>query len=126
MLNIFLIIAFFRFMNCCTYYGLTMNAGSLGSNLYLSIILSGIVELPAYVLTLFLIESRYAKLLHLFKQRAPGMFNFGGLCLYDLLLFRLGRRLSIVYVMMLGGFVCAIMLMIPPGKRPFKVQCSLI
>ena len=45
-------------MNCCTYYGLTMGAGNLGNNMYSTVALSGLVELPAYVTTLYLIESR--------------------------------------------------------------------
>ena len=36
-----------RFTNCAVYYGLSLNAGSLGGGRYLSLGLSGMVELPA-------------------------------------------------------------------------------
>lgn len=38
------------------YYGLSLGVGSLGPNLYLTSLLSGLVELPAYILTNALIE----------------------------------------------------------------------
>ncbi|XP_013923606.1 PREDICTED: solute carrier family 22 member 15-like [Thamnophis sirtalis] len=38
------------------YYGLTLNAGELGGNLYLNVALSGLVEVPAFPLCMFFIE----------------------------------------------------------------------
>ena len=35
-----------RFTNSVVYYGLSMSAGSLGGGRYLSVVLSGLVELP--------------------------------------------------------------------------------
>lgn len=43
-------------MNSGVYYGLTMSSGSLGASRYMSMALSGFVEIPAYVSTLFLVE----------------------------------------------------------------------
>ena len=35
-----------RFSNCIVYYGLSLGASSLGGGRYLSLVLSGLVELP--------------------------------------------------------------------------------
>ena len=40
------LITVFRFTNCVVYYGLSMSAGSLGGGRYLSLVFSGLVELP--------------------------------------------------------------------------------
>ncbi|KAJ7324290.1 hypothetical protein JRQ81_017310 [Phrynocephalus forsythii] len=42
------------------YYGLTLNAGELGGNLYLNVALSGLVEVPAFPLCMFFIEKPWS------------------------------------------------------------------
>jgi len=44
------------FVNSASYYGLTLAAGSAGGGLYTTTALSGAVEIPAYVLTNFLLS----------------------------------------------------------------------
>ena len=44
-------------MNSAVYYGLTMSSGNLGSNIYISVFLSGLVEIPAYI-AVFLLTDR--------------------------------------------------------------------
>lgn len=44
------------FVNSAVYYGLTLASDKLGSNIYISTMLSGIVELPAYLITALLID----------------------------------------------------------------------
>ncbi|XP_033741880.1 organic cation transporter protein-like [Pecten maximus] len=39
-----------------SYYGLSLNAGNLGGNLYLNMMLSGLVEIPAYTMALLLVD----------------------------------------------------------------------
>lgn len=45
-----------RFVNAMVYYGLTMRAGSLGGDKYVSIALAGLIEIPADLLTLYLMD----------------------------------------------------------------------
>ena len=45
-----------RFVNSVVYYALTLSSPSFGSNIYMSTFLSGLVELPAYVLTGLVID----------------------------------------------------------------------
>ena len=48
----------FRFTNCSVYYGLSMNAGSLGGGRYISLVLSGVVELPGLYVS-YQLQNRY-------------------------------------------------------------------
>jgi OCT family organic cation transporter-like MFS transporter 4/5 len=41
-----------------SYYGLSLNAGSLGGDFYLNTFLNGAVEIPADLLGLFMMEVR--------------------------------------------------------------------
>jgi len=43
-------------VNCAVYYGLTMGAGNLGGGMYVSVALSGFVEIPAYVFGIYIIN----------------------------------------------------------------------
>ena len=45
-----------RFTNCLVYYGLSMSAGSLGGGRYISVALSGLVELPGLYISYLLLE----------------------------------------------------------------------
>lgn len=47
---------YFRFVASGAYYGLTMSAGDLGSNAYISVTLSALVELPAYCGSLLFVD----------------------------------------------------------------------
>jgi len=46
----------FRITNCMVYYGLSLNAGNLGGDRYISFSLSGLIEIPSAVLMYFLIN----------------------------------------------------------------------
>ena len=48
----------------CVYYGLTLGVGNLGADLYMSVAMSALVEIPAYLLAYFLIE----RLVFIIKQ----------------------------------------------------------
>lgn len=43
----------FRFANSITYYGLSWNTSNLGGNDYLNFVVSGAVEIPAYLFLIF-------------------------------------------------------------------------
>ena len=45
-----------RFTNCVVYYGLAMSAGSLGGNRYISFSLTGLMDVPALVVTLLFLD----------------------------------------------------------------------
>lgn len=49
----------FRITNCMVCYGLSLNAGNLGGDRYISFSLSGLIEIPSAVLMYFLIN-RYS------------------------------------------------------------------
>lgn len=59
------------------YYGLTLNAGELGGNLYLNVALYGLVEVPAFPLCIFFIEKSWS-----------------------------GRRRTMMWFLMFAGFAC--------------------
>ncbi|CAG0890029.1 unnamed protein product [Cyprideis torosa] len=63
------------FTNSFVYYGLSLSGGSLVSNVYLNIVLGGLVEIPAYILAIFL-------LLHKGRRLPLCLFEVvGGVCL---------------------------------------------
>ena len=41
------------FVNSFVYYGLSLNSGNLGGDLYINIFIGGAVEIPAYTLSIF-------------------------------------------------------------------------
>lgn len=45
-----------RFSASFSYYGLSLGAGSLSDNLYVSSTLMGLVEIPGYVICVLMIE----------------------------------------------------------------------
>ena len=47
------------------YYGLSMNAGNLGGDRYISFSLSGLIEIPSYVVAYFLVD-RYEITIHVY------------------------------------------------------------
>lgn len=44
------------FAVCMVYYGLSLGVGNLSNNIYISLSLSGIVEIPSYLLAFVLLE----------------------------------------------------------------------
>ncbi|XP_070568252.1 organic cation transporter protein-like [Ptychodera flava] len=76
---IHLILCFNWFVNTLVHTGISMNTSNLGGNDYISAAISAAVEIPAAVLTVFLVESP-----------------------------RLGRRRSIVVMMTFGGCACLV------------------
>lgn len=43
------------------YYALSLSAGDLGGNRYLSFVLSGLIEIPSYILTIVLLNRCVAR-----------------------------------------------------------------
>lgn len=54
LLTLIMIISWF--VNSHVYYGLSLNVKNLGGNMYVNFILAGLVEIPSYVLTVFLLD----------------------------------------------------------------------
>lgn len=44
------------FVNSHVYYGLSLNVKNLGGNMYVNFVLAGLVEIPSYLLTVFLLN----------------------------------------------------------------------
>ena len=61
------------FVNSHVYYGLSLNVKNLGGNMYVNFVLAGLVEIPSYVLTVFLLNwSGRRKSLFYFMMGAAG------------------------------------------------------
>ncbi|PIK50849.1 putative organic cation transporter protein-like [Apostichopus japonicus] len=73
------------FINSLVYYGLSLSTSDLGSNDFIAFFISGAVELPAYLLCIFAIESP------------------------------LGRKYSTSGFELLGGVACLLTIFIPKG-----------
>ncbi|KAG7463634.1 hypothetical protein MATL_G00178740 [Megalops atlanticus] len=66
------------------YYGLTLNVGNMGGNLYLNLALSGLAELPSYPVSFYLIGQKWS-----------------------------GRRRSLSGFVLVGGVACLIITFLP-------------
>ncbi len=64
-----------RFANSFVYYGLTLNSGNLGGSYQLNFLISGLLELPSYAISLIVILKGGRKLPYI------AMIMAGGLCL---------------------------------------------
>ncbi|KAJ7380520.1 hypothetical protein OS493_008985 [Desmophyllum pertusum] len=61
------------FVNSHVYYGLSLNVKNLGGNVYVNFVLAGLVEIPSYLLTVFLLNwSGRRKSLFYFMMGAAG------------------------------------------------------
>ncbi|XP_077976908.1 organic cation transporter protein-like [Glandiceps talaboti] len=83
--------------NSLVYYGLSLNTSSLGGNDYLNAFISGAVEIPAYILSIYIQETF------------------------------LGRRWSLFVTMVLGGVACILTLAVPDCEYEWiKITLAMI
>ena len=70
------------FSTSCVYYGLTLNNGTLvpDASLYLNVLIGGLVEIPAYILTIILLLFYHSRRILL-----SGSFFLGGIALFLIL-----------------------------------------
>ncbi|XP_078481452.1 solute carrier family 22 member 15-like [Ciona intestinalis] len=80
-----LVMGYLWFVCSFSYYGLTMSSGHLSSSVYTSFALSGLVELPSYVIAAILINRHWA-----------------------------GRKRTLVGMLLLGGIFCLCIMFMPP------------
>ncbi|XP_075279202.1 solute carrier family 22 member 15-like isoform X1 [Opisthocomus hoazin] len=78
------------------YYGLTLNAGELRGNLYLNVVLSGLVEVPAFPLCMFFIEKSWS-----------------------------GRRKTMTCFLVFSGFACIFTMFLPTNAGLLLSPTSL-
>lgn len=78
------------FVCSLVYYGLTLSSGQLGGDLYLSLALSGLAELPAYPICMYLLNHR-----------------------------SVGRRRSLCLFLCTAGIACVCIIFLPERKTGF-------
>lgn len=65
------------FVNSMVYYGLTMRAGNLNGDRYMNIALSGLIEIPADLLTLYLMDWYGRRVTYSWSMLFGGIFCVG-------------------------------------------------
>ncbi|XP_026574270.1 solute carrier family 22 member 13-like [Pseudonaja textilis] len=96
-----LVISLIWFVNSLAYYGLSLNVGSFGLNIYLTQVVFGVVEIPARVLSVFLMQ-------HLGRKKCQSiLLLLGGT--FCLLIFAVPKDLPVVITTLavLGKFTMA-------------------
>ncbi|KAM8977780.1 solute carrier family 22 member 15 [Pelodytes ibericus] len=83
-----LIMMYAWFVCSLVYYGLTLSVGDLGGNIYLNLALSGLAEVPAYPLCMYLINHKWW-----------------------------GRRRSLAGFLCLGGLSCLVIMFLPEKRE---------
>ena len=71
----------FRFITTLVYYGLSLSAGDLGVDFYVSFFISGAIEVPAYLYVMFALD-KFGRKLNLCGTMVGG----GSACLISLLI----------------------------------------
>ncbi|XP_066455520.1 solute carrier family 22 member 15 [Eleutherodactylus coqui] len=79
------------FVCSLVYYGLTLSTGDLGGNIYLNLALSGLVEVPAYPLCMYLINHK-----------------------------SFGRKRSLCGFLSLGGVACLVIMVVPEQRGSLR------
>jgi len=98
--SVTLILCYTWFVNGASYYGLTLAAGSIGTDIYTGTALSGAVEIPAVLLTYYAIES-YGRRLAL-----ASFMMLSGLSCLAIQVFRGSFLSSLATTLALGGKMC--------------------
>ena len=67
----------FRFASDMIYYGLSLGASTLAGNRYVNFFLSGAVEAPAYLLTVFVLQKSVSTSLSVRTAAVLGIYGLG-------------------------------------------------
>ena len=79
-----------RFVAALTYYGLTLNVGSLAGSIYVNLTIAGVLELLAYVLSQFIISSPLGR-----RVTTASLCVLAGLCLMFTLAVPTGKKINV-------------------------------
>ncbi|XP_066270962.1 organic cation transporter protein-like [Branchiostoma lanceolatum] len=100
-------------VNTFVYYGISLNTAALSGNLYLNFAISGFIEIPAYLISIVILDKYVAVFFCVFVCLFVSIGLKKEACTDVYICCRFGRRWPLCLMLLFGGVACIVAFFIP-------------